>query len=131
MDRSIPLGGGYSIGLDPLIGLVPGVGDLLSTIVSGMIILLAQRAGLPKSTIWRMMVNVAIDSAVGAIPFLGDAFDFVWKANQRNVDLYRQSVAGAHSTKSDHLFLALVLICLAVILSLPVILVVWLVRAVL
>src|SRR4051794_41659668 len=71
MDNSIPIGGRYSIGLDPLIGLVPGVGDLIGTIESAFIVLQAHRAGVPKPTLVRMMANIELDSIVGAIPFFG------------------------------------------------------------
>src|SRR5687768_2814571 len=66
MDRSIPIGG-MRIGLDPILGLVPGIGDALSTVISSLIIVQAHRAGVPKPTILRMVANVAIDTAVGAI----------------------------------------------------------------
>jgi len=126
MDNSIPIGGRYSIGLDPLIGLVPGVGDLIGTIVSAFIVLQAHRAGVPKPTLVRMMANIGLDSIVGAIPFFGDAFDFVFKANRRNLELYRLSVSGMHDTKRDYGFLLLLLLGLAVLIALPVMLILWL-----
>jgi Domain of unknown function (DUF4112) len=128
MDRSIPIGGGYSIGLDPIIGLIPGIGDLISTAVSGFIILQARRMGVPKATVVRMMVNVAIDSAVGAIPFFGDAFDFAFKANQKNLELYRQSMTGIRDTRRDTGFLIVVVLGLAMLLAIPVLAIIWLAR---
>jgi hypothetical protein len=130
MDRSIPLGGGYSIGLDPIIGLIPGIGDLIGTAVSAFIIYQAQRAGVPKATIARMMINVGIDSAVGAIPFVGDAFDFAFKANQKNLELYRDSMWGTRKTSRDTWFVALVFIGIAFLLALPVLAIMWLMRVV-
>ncbi len=130
MDRSIPIGGGYSIGLDPIIGLIPGIGDLISTAVSGFIILQARRMGVPKATVVRMMVNVAIDSAVGAIPFFGDAFDFAFKANQKNLELYRQSMTGVRDTRRDRGFLIIVFLGLAILLAIPVLAIIWLARAI-
>lgn len=130
MDRSIPLGGGYSIGLDPIIGLVPGVGDLIGTAVSSFIILQAQRAGVPKATVLRMMANVAIDSAVGAIPFAGDAFDFVFKANQKNLELYRESMRGARDTRRDVGFMILLVIGLGLLFALPILALVWVMQAI-
>jgi hypothetical protein len=130
MDRSIPLGGGYSIGLDPIIGLIPGVGDLITTAVSGFIIYQAQRAGIPKSTVLRMMINVGIDGAVGAIPFLGDLFDFAFKANQKNLELYRESMWGTRDTRRDTWFVAVVFIGIAILLALPILAIVWLARAI-
>ena len=130
MDRSIPLGGGYSIGLDPIIGLVPGIGDLIGTAVSSFIIFQAQRAGVPKATIGRMMANVAIDSAVGAIPFAGDAFDFVFKANQKNLELYREAMLGTRDTRRDLGFFILVALGMIVLFALPVLALIWLARAI-
>ena len=96
MDRSISLGG-VRIGLDPLIGLVPGLGDMFSSLISTVIIVQAHRAGVPKATMIRMMVNVGVDTAVGAVPVVGDVFDFAWKANTRNLELYRRAVRGQRS----------------------------------
>ena len=130
MDRSIPLGGGYSIGLDPIIGLIPGIGDLITTAISGFIIYHAQRTGIPKATVMRMMINVGIDAAVGAIPFVGDLFDFAFKANQKNLELYRESVWGTRSTRRDTWFVAVVFIGLSTLLALPILAIVWLARAI-
>src|SRR3954453_20377289 len=68
MDNSIPIGGGFRIGLDPIIGLIPGLGDLIGALVSSMIVLHAHRAGIPRSTLLRMVANVGLDAAVGTIP---------------------------------------------------------------
>lgn len=87
MDSSIRLPGGFRIGVDGLIGLVPVVGDLAATGVSFYIIAQAARAGVPTITLMRMVLNVALDAIVGAIPMLGDVFDFAFKANLRNVKL--------------------------------------------
>lgn len=87
MDSSIRLPGGVTIGVDPIIGLVPVVGDLASTAVSLYIVYEAQRLGTPKRILARMLGNVAVDLLVGEIPVLGDVFDFVFKANVRNLRL--------------------------------------------
>ena len=88
LDSSIPLPGlKFRIGLDALIGLVPGIGDLIGVVLSGYIVREAARAGLPRSVLARMVFNVAIEGVVGMIPVLGDLFDAGWKANQRNVRL--------------------------------------------
>lgn len=76
-------------GLDPILGLVPGLGDGLSLAVSAWVILMAHGAGAPWSLLARMAGNVAIDSLVGSIPVLGDLFDVGFKANRRNADLLR------------------------------------------
>ncbi len=77
----------FAIGLDPLLGLVPGVGDALGALVAAWLVLEAARLGTPASTLVRMLTNVAIDALIGAIPVAGDVFDFAWKANLRNVAL--------------------------------------------
>lgn len=88
LDSSIPIPGtGWRIGLDALIGLVPGLGDVLGVLFSSYILREAARLGAPKSTLIRMAVNVAVEGFVGMIPFAGDVFDAAWKANQRNVRL--------------------------------------------
>jgi hypothetical protein len=88
LDSAIPIPGTrLRIGLDGLIGLVPGIGDVIGTVLSGYLIAQSARLGVPASTLARMVLNVAVETLVGAIPVLGDLFDFVWKANRRNVDL--------------------------------------------
>ncbi|MBM2290980.1 DUF4112 domain-containing protein [Sulfitobacter pseudonitzschiae] len=99
MDRAlrIPLIG-VRVGLDGIMGLVPGVGDLLALGPAGYIVLQAYRMGAPRGLVARMGVNIGIDAVVGSIPLIGDLFDVGWKANSRNVKLLRdhleaQSVA--------------------------------------
>ncbi|HUF13507.1 MAG TPA: DUF4112 domain-containing protein [Longimicrobiales bacterium] len=75
------------VGLDPLLGLLPGGGDLIGGALSAWIIVAAARLGAPPAVIARMGANVLVDTAVGAVPVLGDIFDIVWRANRRNVDL--------------------------------------------
>ena len=120
MDRSIPLGGKFSIGLDGLLGLIPGFGDVVGGLVSSFIILQAQRAGIPKATLMRMVANVGIDAAVGSIPLLGDLFDFTFKANTRNLELYRAATRGAHDPKRDLGFLAVLVLILLAVIAIPI-----------
>ena len=86
------------LGLDSLIGLVPGIGDLVSTAVSSYIIWEARRLGLPRWKIARMIGNVALDTTVGAVPLLGDVADVFFKANRRNMRIIREHLArdGVH-----------------------------------
>ncbi|MGZ8397401.1 MAG: DUF4112 domain-containing protein [Gemmatimonadales bacterium] len=77
----------YRFGFDALVGLVPGLGDAVSAIFSGYIILQASRLGAPKSVVTRMIGNVALDTLVGWVPVLGDLFDVAWKSNLRNMAL--------------------------------------------
>jgi len=80
------------IGLDGLIGLVPGIGDAATGAVSLYIVAEAWRLGVPVTTILRMLGNVGVDTVIGAIPLFGDLFDFAYKANRRNVELLRRAL---------------------------------------
>jgi hypothetical protein len=77
-------------GWDPLIGLVPWIGDLLTALMSGAIVLQAHTMRLPRVVQLRMLGNVAVDLLAGAIPFVGDAADFFWKSNKKNFTLLEQ-----------------------------------------
>ena len=74
-------------GLDPLIGLIPGIGDTASAIVSALVLIQAARRGLPKILLARMSLNILINEIVGIIPGLGDVFSFWFKSNKRNYEL--------------------------------------------
>jgi hypothetical protein len=87
MDNSIPLPGGFRIGLDSIIGLVPGIGDAIGALISAYIINEARDMGAPRSVLLRMMSNVMMDAVVGAVPFAGDVFDAAYKSNMRNLAL--------------------------------------------
>jgi hypothetical protein len=87
MDQSIRLPTGYRIGIDPFLGLIPGIGDGLGAAVSCYLIYQAARLGLPKRILARMFGNVLIEAAAGTFPLIGDIFDAVWKANIRNFRL--------------------------------------------
>ena len=76
-------------GIDAMIGLVPGIGDVITTAMSLYIVHEARQLGAPRHLIARMLANVALDGVVGAVPFLGDAFDVMWRANRRNMALLR------------------------------------------
>ncbi|MGO4386491.1 DUF4112 domain-containing protein [Microvirga sp. 2YAF29] len=78
------------VGLDAVIGLVPGVGDAISAALASYIIWEARRLGLPRWKIARMVGNVAVDTAIGAIPLAGDVFDVFFKANQRNLRIIHE-----------------------------------------
>jgi hypothetical protein len=106
----------WRFGLDALIGLIPNVGDTLTSFASFYILLAGVRYGVPKITLLRMALNIGVDYVIGSIPFLGDAFDFFWKSNQRNMDLIRERATGrGEGTKSDYIFI-FVLIGLLVLL---------------
>ena len=86
LDRSIPVGR-WRIGLDPLIGIFPGIGDWVGGVLSLYVVYEGARLGLPNHVLARMMGNVLVETLVGVVPVLGDLFDFVWQANTRNLAL--------------------------------------------
>lgn len=77
----------FKIGLDPIIGLIPGIGDVLGAILSALIVREAWRLGVPKRMAARMLFNVLVELVVGTVPLIGDLFDAAWKANVRNLKL--------------------------------------------
>jgi hypothetical protein len=82
-------------GLDAIIGLIPGVGDLLTSAASLYILSAANRYNVPRITLARMATNILLDTLIGAIPLAGDLFDAFWKSNQRNVELLRRHANAA------------------------------------
>lgn len=88
-------GTSFRIGWDSLIGLIPGIGDAATGVISAGIIARAAQLGVPRSVLMRMGANVAIDVVVGAVPLLGDLFDMAWKANKRNVRILERYFDGA------------------------------------
>jgi hypothetical protein len=86
---------GHRIGLDGLIGLVPGIGDAVTTLVSLYIVLEARRLGLTAAKLGRMGLNVGVDALLGAVPLVGDLFDVAWKANRRNLRLVLEHLEAA------------------------------------
>jgi hypothetical protein len=88
LDNSISIPGtNWKIGFDAIVGLIPGIGDLIGAVLSGYIVLEAARADIPAFTLARMLLNVGVDTLVGAVPALGDVFDAAWKANVKNAAL--------------------------------------------
>jgi NAD/NADP transhydrogenase beta subunit len=106
LDESLPLPGGYRIGLDGLIGLIPGVGDLAGALLSSYIVGEAVRLGVSRSLLIRMVFNVFLDTLIGTIPFLGDVFDFVYKANLRNLELLGEHVQQPESRRVPNVLIA-------------------------
>ena len=101
---------GWRFGLDALIGLIPNIGDTVTSLASFYILIAGVRYGVPKITLLRMAFNIGLDYVVGSIPFIGDAFDFVWKSNKQNMDLIRERATGRNvGTTSDYLFLGLII----------------------
>ena len=111
MDGAIPIGR-WSIGLDPLIGLIPGIGDLIGALISLVIVARAVQAGIPRVAVARMLANITIDTLVGSIPVFGDAFDFAYKSNLKNLKIYEESLIDPRSAATRHwgFFIALFLL---------------------
>jgi hypothetical protein len=123
LDNSIAIPGtSWKIGLDPIVGLIPGIGDLIGAVLSGYIILEAARAEASAFTLVRMVTNVGIDTLLGAVPALGDLFDAAWKSNTKNVALLERHLAtgelAAHRPKRGSVgAIALILVALVIILG--------------
>ena len=82
----------YKIGLDPIIGAVPVIGDLIGALLSTYIMYSGIKMGVSRSIVAQMATNIALDFTIGWIPIIGDIFDIIWKANQRNVKLIEESI---------------------------------------
>lgn len=118
-----------TFGLDPIIGLIPGIGDLSSPIFSLFIIWHAAKLRVPRVVIARMVLNALIDGLVGAIPVVGDLFDFAWKASAWNLALLeRHAMPGTPARRSDWIFVALCVGVVVVVALIPLVLAVWLLR---
>ncbi len=98
----------YRFGLDPIIGLIPGGGDVVGGLLSAYIFFHALQLGVPKGTLLRMVSNIMIDILVGTVPVMGDLFDAAWKANIKNVDLLEVYINSPETgQKADRLFIIL------------------------
>lgn len=130
LDNSLPIPGTrFRLGIDQIVGLVPGIGDLVGGVLSLYIIVESARMGVPRSLLARMGWNVAVDTLVGEIPVLGDLFDIGFKANIRNLALldgYLQHPAEVR--RSSRGFLALIVIGLVLLTAGAIALAVLLVR---
>lgn len=102
MDASIRIPGiGFKIGLDPIIGLVPGAGDLIDTAFSAYLIYLATRFHLPGSILKWMVFNIALEAVVGTVPLIGDIFDAFYKSNIRNLKLLEDHLQATEPELSE------------------------------
>ena len=104
-----------TFGIDPILGLFPGIGDLVSPVFSLFLLWHGARLRVPKIVLARMVLNAAIDAGVGAIPVVGDLFDFAWKANEWNLALLeKHAMPGQRASSVDWLFV--IVCCMVVIL---------------
>jgi hypothetical protein len=116
-----------TFGLDPILGLIPGLGDLTTPFFSALLLLQAVRLRIPRVVQLRMLMNAVIDLVVGAVPVIGDFFDFGWKANARNLALLeRHAHPGAKASRADWAFVLIVIAALAAIAVIPLLFTVWL-----
>jgi hypothetical protein len=133
LDNSIPLPGGWRIGLDPIIGLIPGIGDTAGALMSAYIINEARKLGASRSVLLRMTLNVLIEAVIGAIPFAGDIFDAAYKANMRNLALLElHALDPQGSRRSSRVFVLgfslLLLLVVAIVIALPILVIVALIN---
>ena len=111
LDEAITIPGTErKIGIDPIIGLIPGGGDLIGGALSIYIMHAGIRMGMPRSVIIRMFGNIALEFIIGCIPIIGDLFDAMWKSNQRNVKLIEDSIISEEKNTIFGYFLIGVLI---------------------
>jgi hypothetical protein len=121
-------GTSFRFGIDGIIGLVPGIGDVLAGLLSLIIPLAAWIRGVPYITLLRMAANLGIGVLIGSIPIFGDLFDIVWKANRRNYRLLTRHLGEPHRHNwRDWAFLGLLAAIFALIFAIPIVLVVWLI----
>ena len=97
LERSFRIPGiNYPIGLDAIVGLVPVVGDIVTTAMGAYIVWEGRNLGMPKWKLWRMAGNVAVDTALGVVPLIGDAADFVFRSNTRNLRIIKKHLDKHH-----------------------------------
>ena len=88
LDNAIPIPGTkYRIGLDPILGLIPGGGDLIGSVFAGYVVFKSAQMGVPQETLVKMAANIVFDTVAGTVPVAGDLFDVAWKANVKNIEL--------------------------------------------
>jgi hypothetical protein len=110
LDEGIPIPGTrIRIGLDPILGLIPGAGDAAGAILSGAIVVESLRQRISRYAVLRMAANIAIDTVIGSVPVLGDLFDAGWKSNQKNLAILERHVAEPSGSKQvDRAFVLLI-----------------------
>jgi hypothetical protein len=127
LDSALPVPGtSFRFGLDPILGLIPGLGDLVSPLFTLGMLFQARDLGVPRVVQLRMIFNVAIDVLTGFVPLIGDLFDFAWKANNRNLALLERHAYEEHTPSAgDWAFVAVCVALLVVIAAVPFLLLGW------
>jgi len=117
LDNAIPIPGTrYRIGLDPILGLIPGGGDLIGSIFAGYVVFKSAQLGVPQETLIKMAANIVLDTVAGTVPVAGDLLDVGWKANVKNMELLDAHVGSPEpGKKADWLFVAALLLGLTLI----------------
>lgn len=120
MDYAFVLPGGFRFGLAGIIGLIPGFGDVFDGLVSLYIVIRAIRLKIPRVAIARMLANVGIEAVAGSVPFIGDLFDVVFKANKRNYLLLQSHLSQTETQRrNDWVFLAALFALVGLSIALP------------
>jgi hypothetical protein len=127
-------GTNWRFGLDAIVGLVPGIGDLITSAFSFIIVFAAWQRNLPKVTIARMIGNIAVDTLLGSMPIFGDFFDAAWKSNKMNVELLKRATLAqqegsvVRQQAKDWGALMLLIASALAIVAIPIWVLVWLIR---
>jgi hypothetical protein len=122
LDYAFVLPGGFRFGLAGIVGLIPGIGDVVDALVSLYIVNRAIQLRIPRVSIARMVVNVGIEGLAGSLPFVGDVFDIVFKANRRNYQILKNHMtASRRQSRFDWLFLLGTFLIVAAAVALPLI----------
>ena len=121
LDYAFTLPGGFRFGVAGIVGLVPGIGDVMDALISLYIVIRAIQLGVPRVTLARMLVNIGIEALAGSVPLIGDLFDVVFKANRRNYLLLKNHLSQPRrQSMQDWLFLILTLLLVVASIALPV-----------
>jgi hypothetical protein len=130
LDEAIVIPGtNFGIGLDPLLGLIPGAGDVAGSLLSLVVLLRSAKLGVPQSVLVRMTTNIAVDALVGAVPVLGDLFDVGFKANTRNLRLLESHFAmPAKTRRASRLAVAAMVVAALLAIGAAAAGVVWIIR---
>jgi hypothetical protein len=128
-DYAFALPGGFRFGIAGIIGLIPGIGDIVDALVSVYIVVRALQLGISRVAIARMLVNIGIEGLVGAVPFVGDLFDVAFKANRRNYRLLKTHLLQPKRQKAyDWFFLIVTIVLVIASILLPMIVLVELIK---
>jgi hypothetical protein len=134
LDEAIAVPGtNYRIGLDPIIGLIPGGGDMVGLLLSSWIVIEAARLGASQSTLRRMLVNIVLETLMGTVPVVGDVFDVAWKSNTKNIRLLEEHLQTPVVRRTQNraflaVFILGIVLAIALIAALSVFILRWLVQ---